>query len=857
MLKLEVTGTSPLTTGSILVGVYENKPLCVKLPFMGMQPPGGGTLPPGATPPPGGTTVPTTTTMVYDLVVTPATMAEIFESCKYVYRGKMSQLSVLSENLISTNDPLYSNKIAYLRKSPRAAIRAGFTSPITASPSYGALSLEMENFELDPDVVVDFETSFGRIVQFDLRVDGYVQCEIYAKFVASAGAALPIIEGTLLPHQEIPFFIGPVPGTWAREVNATWNISINADVEVKAGTKMRVDFRSGVNYFNETGWGGQLLWKIRNTPLLEAKLTGTFSNEAAIEMKNAVKVGGLAGPELTLKPYIKSEAKVSSEKPCEVNAALTVGLQGELKAIVQAWSYNIGEWGSSFEPFGPWTIASATVSANATPTLHLTGPYNLENQLKLYWPDQLINKMVPHVVTTGTESFVLSMDDSKGLYRGISKVEVSVDGNPAFLTFNYDQLESDSNPELATLTLEFPVIITDKLKSIQENSEYVGWYTPFRLNPGPHELEFKVTDRCGDSSIATHAIWIKAEENPWQVKYNDGVTKAWEVAFTSCERGNLPERTRTIEPESGAFNIAPVFDGTIKNYYESGDLKLEGEFTQGIRTGTWKRNHDPASPQYYTQVTFDSAGSLSKWVYIDLYSQDRDLYFEVNPANGSLDAGVVTTDLSYLDQDLMLTNLVSGERTIGKEGITAGPFHNDTLTNGQRNGPANHKTSLEEASGEYLANLMDEQWTFTNASTNTTSSLTYSENKLSGAFSVTGPDLSITGSFVEDVKTGSWQITNGNESISASYVDGKHDGSYSRTYTLNGALVYYSGSYIAGVSQNTPWKVLRVSDNKQVATITSHIANDTINTASYQPGIPDVTELLNPQLQWSYLFASP
>ena len=67
------------------------------------------------------------------------------------------------------------------------------------------------------------------------------------------------LEGTLLPNDEILFFVGPVvPGTDAREVTASWKMSMNAEVEVKAGSKMRIDSRSGANYYRKTVWSGRI-----------------------------------------------------------------------------------------------------------------------------------------------------------------------------------------------------------------------------------------------------------------------------------------------------------------------------------------------------------------------------------------------------------------------------------------------------------------------------------------------------------------------------------------------------------------------------------------------------------------------
>lgn len=810
MMSLEITGTSPFSPGSIITGVFNNQPVCVKLPFLGMQPPGS--MPPGGT----------TSTMVYNVVVTKASMEEVFEECKYVFRGKMSQLPALSERLINTSDPAYSIKMNYLRGNMRPALRAGFTSPITASPSYGAISLEMENFELDPDVVVNFETSWGRISQFEVRVDGYAQCDIYVKLLASAGVELPALEGTLLPHSEIPFFIGPVPGTWAREVTASWKMSLNAEVEVKAGTKMRIDFRSGANYYRETGWGGQLLWRVQNTPILEAKLQGTFSNEAAIEIKNAIKVGGLAGPELTLKPYIKSEATVSTEKPCQVDAALTMGLEGELKAIVQAWSSTIGEWGSQFPVLGPWELAKKTVSANATPTLVLKGPYNLENQLVVKWPDQMINDFKPHVVTsTGTDSFELSMDDSKGLRNGISKVEVAVDGNPAFFTANYDQLLLNPSPAAATLTLKLPLILDDQLKE-EDGANDNGWYTPFRLEPGPHELEFKVFDRCGDFSIATCAIWVKAETSPWLVKNANNIT-TWEVGIEGFKSGDFPVRKRTVAPAAGAFNIAPNKNGTIKRYNDDGTLIFEGTFTNDIRTGIWKRYISRYQQTNLHQIEFDEAGIPLNWKFEDTKNHDTDLFFRIEASEaGPAKIQMAMVDNSYIDQDLEIIDFDDGLRTIGKP-EAGGEYHTEIFINDLRNGVATHSNSVNTTfSGTYANNLRQGTWVLKDPDYPFTTELNYTDDVLNGSFKCIVSGQTTTGSYVQGLRSGTWTSTGPNDnSASVQYLADKPHGLFTNTYLnpFETGMWHYSGNYLNGVPQNTPWKIFD-SNNTQVATLT-------------------------------------
>ncbi|OGK08198.1 MAG: hypothetical protein A2W80_11390 [Candidatus Riflebacteria bacterium GWC2_50_8] len=819
MLSLEITGTTVLTTNSIITGLFNNQPISVKLlPPFGL---------PGSSPPPpigGGA-------QVFNVTVSSVAIEEVFEECKYLFRGKMSQLPAMSENLLSPSDPMYQSKVTYLRGGLRPSLRAGLTSPITADPSYGALSLEIENFELDPDVVVDFSTSFGIITQFEMRVDGYASCEIYAKFLASAGVELPAIEGTLLPHQEIPFFVGPVPGTWGREVTASWKFSLNAEAEVKAGTKMRVDFRSGVNYYRESGWNGQLLWRIKNTPIFEAKLKGTFTNEAAIEMKNSLKVGGLAGPELTLKPYIKSEATVSTEKPCQVDAALSMGMQGELKAIVQAWSYNIGEWGSTFEPFGPLVIASQTISANATPTLKITGASNLENKLSIIWPTSQDIVYHPHVFTsTGTDSIAIFMDDSKGLYKGLSKVEVSFDGNPAFLSFS---LASDTTetgipitpfPLQATLTLSLPLTMDENMLTVSD--ERFKWYTPFRLPPGAHEIMFKVYDKCGEHSIATHAVWVEAEEEIWKVQ-NDVGSISWEVGINGFEKGSLPELTRKIEPVEGGLDISPLKDGVVKHYDNSGTLLLEGAFSNNVRSGIWKILQDDIIISTYKsfvyQIEFADGGQPVSWLHLVDYVSDSTTDYRgriQKTPSGAVQFSTISTDTSYIYQNINRSSFETGIRTIGFEAATC-TYDIETFVGGLRNGSATHnlfsayESTVQTWNGEYIDNLKTGAWV------------------RKGFKNLTEFVSRTEGEVADDQPTGLWTHTDIAGVTSANYTNGVAQGGFGISW-LNGNHV--SGSY--PVTGSERWPIMN-SANQQVGTFTPQLTPITMSWPYKSPEAGD------------------
>lgn len=834
MMSLEITETTALGINSIITGIYNDKPLCVKL---GLLMAVGGTPPPSG-PPIGPTQPGTVAPGIYQVPVSGASMEEVFETCKYVFKGKMSQLPEMSERLLSPADPLYQSKISYLRRGGiRQSIRGGLTRPITADPAYGDISLEIDNFELDPDVVVDFSTSFGSITQFEMRVDGYATCEVYLKFLASAAVEMPALEGTLLPHSEIPFFVGPVPGTWGREITASWKFTLKAEAELKAGTKMRVDFRSGVNYFSESGWNGQLLWRVKNTPIFEAKLQGTFTNEAAIEMKNSLKVGGLAGPELTLKPYIKSEATVSTDKPCQVDAALSMGMQGELKAIVQAWSYNIGEWGSTFEPYGPLVIASRTFSANATPTLKVTGAVNLNNEIRDWpWP---ADGYYPHAcTTTGTDSIKLSMDDSKGLNKGLSKVEVSIDDNPPFLVFTLasETLVSGYTmtpyPVQADLILSLPLNNDENMFSGYEEQFY-KWYTPFRLPPGPHEFEFKVYDKCGDYSIATHAVLVAPEEEGiWTVKNTAG-SETWQIGISGFEKGNLPERARTIEPVPDGFSILPVKDGVVKHYaYEDGKLLLEGAFSNNVRTGIWKRFPRSYEMSNYNsfacQVEFAAGGQPVSWLhsleYVSESSTDYRGRIQKTPS-GAVQFTLTASDVTYIYQDLGLGSFETGIRTIGFEAATCS-YDVETFVNSQRNGIATHSRFQEYESavvtenGEYSNNLKNGKWVqkiFKNVTElYSTTGNTFSTGILNGeiSFALADGSWTITGAYTQGVRSGTWsEHTSGSEQ-QVNYQNNLPEGAYSLVYT-NGN--YVSGSYAGGQplgTLNGQWQIRDAYGNR-------------------------------------------
>lgn len=156
------------------------------------------------------------------------------------------------------------------------------------------------------------------------------------------------------------FMAGPVPVviTIEPELNLQFDASVSGAVQMGFQYDYSNTFKSGIKYESNR-------WNIiRDCNVKENKYS---LNRPEIELKaeagiglfltTAVKVYGIAGLELGVGPRVGAEAKVTaSDKGLKFNAEAKMTLQGWAGAKIGILGYDIAEWSTRFDIFGPWQI---------------------------------------------------------------------------------------------------------------------------------------------------------------------------------------------------------------------------------------------------------------------------------------------------------------------------------------------------------------------------------------------------------------------------------------------------------------------------------------------------------------------
>tara|TARA_B100001250_G_scaffold401956_1_gene414449 strand:- start:793 stop:1602 length:810 start_codon:yes stop_codon:yes gene_type:complete len=97
------------------------------------------------------------------------------------------------------------------------------------------------------------------------------------------------------------------------------------------------------------------------------------------------------------------------------------------------------------------------------------------------------------------------------------------------------------------------------------------------------------------------------------------------------------------------FNELGEYDGLYKSWYPDGDIREEGNYTNGVKNGCWKY-YSSSSDKRYREPTGKTEGcyknGLPEGVWKEWYWQNSQLESEKNYKNGVLD-GVIT--FWYLD----------------------------------------------------------------------------------------------------------------------------------------------------------------------------------------------------------------
>ena len=150
----------------------------------------------------------------------------------------------------------------------------------------------------------------------------------------------------------------PVAITVEPELNLQFDASISGAVKMGFQYDYANRFKAGVKYENDR-WG-----IIRDCQVSENKFS---LNRPEVELKadagiglfltTAIKVYGIVGPELGIGPRIGAEATMTaSDKGLKFNAEAKMTLQGWAGAKIGVFGYDIAEWSTRFDLFGPWQI---------------------------------------------------------------------------------------------------------------------------------------------------------------------------------------------------------------------------------------------------------------------------------------------------------------------------------------------------------------------------------------------------------------------------------------------------------------------------------------------------------------------
>ena len=140
----------------------------------------------------------------------------------------------------------------------------------------------------------------------------------------------------------VPIIIGPV--VLAPTTKIIFKVEGEAQSALEAGATFHADATAGVQYLKSTGWSG--IHELQKEASAKGTTwTGSAGIKASIVAENAVKIYGVAGPNLTLGPFAeaKASAVVGSDKEC-IEYGIYWGVGATAGAKVEVLGFNLTEY---------------------------------------------------------------------------------------------------------------------------------------------------------------------------------------------------------------------------------------------------------------------------------------------------------------------------------------------------------------------------------------------------------------------------------------------------------------------------------------------------------------------------------
>lgn len=216
---------------------------------------------------------------------------------------------------------------------------------------------------LDPGLKWDHGLK-AYVKKFETGLDGEFGIHPQATISFKSGIKLPEDKSKIKLVQFQPyiftFMAGPVPVviTVEPELNLKFDASVSGSINMGFKYDYSNTFKAGLKYENNR-WGIIQGCNVTENKFSLDRPKMQIKAEAGIGLflTTAVKVYGIAGPELGVGPRIGAEATMTaSDKGLKFNAEAKMTLQAWAGAKIGILGYDLAEWSTRFDLFGPWQI---------------------------------------------------------------------------------------------------------------------------------------------------------------------------------------------------------------------------------------------------------------------------------------------------------------------------------------------------------------------------------------------------------------------------------------------------------------------------------------------------------------------
>jgi uncharacterized protein (TIGR02145 family) len=235
------------------------------------------------------------------------------------------------------------------------------THSITATINNGSIL-----FEPVFDRILDIGYTPVRVNRFGLIAGGDIDYELDVTLEAAIDITAYEAKQKFITYSIGPVFIGPVPMIISYTLEGVFNTGLDVGGEISFGFKSGYEAQFGAIYDRSTNPQWNSIWNAGNKPFTDEYLhSNVYSNIYAsigVENKLAARIAGVAGPYLSVKPYLRSDLGISASPP-EWNFLLSMGITNKLGFDVKIIGKTLADFYTTL-PGLSWDIYEASGTSN-------------------------------------------------------------------------------------------------------------------------------------------------------------------------------------------------------------------------------------------------------------------------------------------------------------------------------------------------------------------------------------------------------------------------------------------------------------------------------------------------------------